>query len=248
MSATLTYRGPSGPAVAAPEWSAIATGLPASPSGRARVMRPTNHSGSRRGARMADGVGPAGVDPPRDRIAEVGLGDVVDIAAPRSVEFEDFVRAETAALLRSAYLLTGSSASAEDIVQETLTRLFPKWSRVQAAAYPKAYVHRTMVNTFLNSRRSKSSQEIVVDDIGDRPGPDDLAQRVTDADLVWGLLDRLGERQRAALVLRYFHDWTDQDIARAVGCRTGTVRSLISRGLSALRADLDSDRRDEGGR
>jgi RNA polymerase sigma-70 factor (sigma-E family) len=174
------------------------------------------------GARMTDGPAPA---------------EVMSLAGSRAPEFEEFVRTETAGLLRSAYLLTGNAASAEDVVQETLTRLYPRWSKVQNASYPLAYVRRSVINTYLNSVRSKSSRELVVEDVGDRPSSVDLAEMVTDRDLVWNLLGQLGERQRTALVLRYFHDWDDREIARAVGCRTGTVRSLISRGLAVLRAD-----------
>ena len=174
------------------------------------------------GVRMTDGPAPV---------------ELTSRAESQAPEFEEFVRTETAGLLRSAYLLTGNAASAEDVVQEALTRLYPQWSKVQNASYPLAYVRRSVINTYLNSVRSKSSRELVVEDVGDRPSSLDLAEMVTDRDLVWNLLGRLGERQRTALVLRYFHDWDDREIARAVGCRTGTVRSLISRGLAVLRAE-----------
>lgn len=214
-------------------------------SGRAT----STYSPGQEGRPMSDGAAPARPDPSagpsRGRVPDPV--ELVEPAVPTPISFEDFVRRETAGLLRSAYLLTGSAAAAEDIVQETLTRLFPRWSRVQDAHYPQAYVRRSLVNTFLNSRRSRSAQEIVVDDVGDRPSPVDLAQGVADSDLVWSLLGRLGERQRAVLVLRYFHDWPDADIAQAVGCRTGTVRSLLSRGLATLRVEMSADARAEKG-
>ena len=68
-------------------------------------------------------------------------------------EFSAFVRAHSTALLRSAYLLTGDLASAEDLVQDTFLRLYPRWSRVVAADVPLAYVRRSVMNNFLNSRR-----------------------------------------------------------------------------------------------
>lgn len=198
---------------------------------------------------MTDGVTPAWPDPSGEpaRAQSAEPVELVEPAPTEPIAFEDFVRSETAGLLRSAYLLTGNAASAEDVVQETLTRLFPRWSRVQQATYPQAYVRRSLVNTFLNSRRPRSATEIVVDDVGDRPSPVDVAQGVADRDLVWSLLGHLGERQRAVLVLRYFHDWSDADIAAAVGCRKGTVRSLLSRGLTALRADLAAGTSTQGG-
>jgi RNA polymerase sigma-70 factor (sigma-E family) len=198
---------------------------------------------------MTDGPAP-NWSGPSEQLPRRGATDPIDlvVSAPAApISFEDFVRSETAGLLRSAYLLTGSAASAEDVVQETLTRLYPRWDKVQAATYPQAYVRRSVVNTFLNSRRLRSAQEIVVEDVGDRASSLDLAQSVADSDLVWSLLGRVGERQRAALVLRYFHDWPDADIAQAVGCRTGTVRSLLSRGLTALRAEMAAGARAEKG-
>lgn len=67
----------------------------------------------------------------------------------------------------------------------------------------------------------------------------DIAERVAISRTVWQLVGELGERQRAAVVLRYFHDQTDNEIADGLGCRRGSARSLISRGLAAMRASLD---------
>jgi RNA polymerase sigma-70 factor (sigma-E family) len=149
--------------------------------------------------------------------------------------FAQFVREQTATLLRSAYLLTGNSTAAEDLVQETFVRLFPKWDRVQAADVPMAYVRRSMVNGFLNQRRRPSSRELVVDEVPERIDGRDIGAEVTNRDLVWRLLTTLPDRQRAALVMRFFEDLADEQIAESLGCRLGTVRSLISRGLAALR-------------
>jgi RNA polymerase sigma-70 factor (sigma-E family) len=150
--------------------------------------------------------------------------------------FAHFVREHTAALLRSAYLLTGSAAGAEDLVQDTFLRLYPKWDRVTAADVPIAYVRRSLVNGFLNQRRKASSHEIVIDVVPERPDARDIGFDITNRDLVWRMLARLPDRQRAALVLRYYHDLADEEIAEILECRLGTVRSLVSRGLAALRA------------
>lgn len=155
------------------------------------------------------------------------------------VGFAGFVRANTAALLRTAYLLTGNSSAAEELVQDTFARLYPKWHRVEAADVPIAYVRRALTNTFLNERRRPSSREVVIDVLPEHSeryygGPDEL-QRVADRDEIWSLLTELPDRQRAALVMRYFHDLPDAGIAEALECRVGTVRSLISRGLATLR-------------
>lgn len=152
------------------------------------------------------------------------------------VQFADFVRAHTPLLVRTAYLLTGSGDAAEDLVQDTLLRLYPQWHRVQAAEVPLAYVRRSLTNTFLNQRRRRSSTEVVTDRLPDRPADRTAIDDLVDRDEVWLLLATLAERQRAALVLRYYDGLDDAEIARALDCREGTVRSLISRGLATLRA------------
>lgn len=150
-------------------------------------------------------------------------------------DFTRFVRAHTADLLRTGYLLTGDSSSAEELVQDTLVRLYPKWHLVEAADVPLAYVRRSLANGFVNHTRRAARREFAVEflpeSIDDADGPSQLDDR----DEIWAMLRTLPERQRAALVLRYFHDLADEDIATALGCREGTVRSLISRGLAALR-------------
>ena len=152
-----------------------------------------------------------------------------------TVDFPAFVRAHTAALLRTAYLLTGSSSAAEELVQDTLVRLYPKWHRVAAADAPLAYVRRALANGFINGRRRASRREVSVEDVPDRATEWGADDRLAVHDEVWAMLHTLPERQRAALVLRYFADLPDDAVAAALGCRPGTVRSLISRGLAALR-------------
>jgi RNA polymerase sigma-70 factor (sigma-E family) len=151
------------------------------------------------------------------------------------VEFATFVRTHTPELFRSGYLLTRNVTAAEDLVQETFTRLYPKWSRVVDADAPLAYVRRSMVNNFVNSRRGKRGNEVLLADPPERlHGPDPAAQ-VSDQDLVRRMLDSLPPRPRAVLVLRFYHDLTDADIAADLGCREATVRSIVSRALANLR-------------
>ena len=156
-------------------------------------------------------------------------------------EFTSFVRAHTAGLLRTAYLLTGDPVSAEELVQDTLVHLYPKWDKVRAADAPLAYVRRSMTNGFVNQRRRPASRELTVETVPDVGAQDTGPLRLADRDEIWTLLRTLPERQRAALVLRYFHDLPDAEIADTLSCRAGTVRSLISRGLSAMRAGASHD-------
>jgi len=151
------------------------------------------------------------------------------------LDFASFVRAHTPALLRTAYLLTGSAAAAEDLVQEMFARLYPKWDRVAGADVPIAYVRRSLTNAFVNDKRRPASRELVLDVVPERRDARDAYAQIADRDQLWGLLNALPDRQRAALVMRYFEDLPDEEIAQLLDCRVGTVRSLMSRGLASLR-------------
>jgi RNA polymerase sigma-70 factor (sigma-E family) len=165
----------------------------------------------------------------------------VAVDVPRGVElgFAEFVRANTAALLRTGYLLTGNTSAAEELVQDTLVRLYPKWERVQAAEVPLAYVRRSVANAFVNERRRPASRVLRFELVPERADDRDATAAVVDRDELWPLLRALSARQRAALVLRYYHDLTDDQIAAVLDCRAGTVRSLISRGLATMREAAD---------
>jgi RNA polymerase sigma-70 factor (sigma-E family) len=164
-------------------------------------------------------------------------------------DFAEFVRANSAGLVRSAFLLVRDSTAAEDLVQDTLVRLYPNWSRVAAADSALAYVRRSVTNNFLNSRRGKynaAGREVLVAEAPERVGGVDFATQVGDADLVRELLDSLPPRARAVLVLRFFHDLDDEQIAADLDIRTGTVRSIVSRSLSTLRAQAAAHTRTAG--
>jgi RNA polymerase sigma-70 factor (sigma-E family) len=153
--------------------------------------------------------------------------------------FSMFVRQHSTTLLRAAYLLTGDRSAAEELLQDTLVRLYPQWARVQAADVPMAYVRRSLTNNYLNGRRRHSSNELLFAEPPERGYEPDLAGRIGDRELVRDLLDRLAPKQRAVVVLRFFHDLTDDQIAAEVGCREGTVRSIVSRSLQALRTETE---------
>jgi RNA polymerase sigma-70 factor (sigma-E family) len=146
-----------------------------------------------------------------------------------------FVRAQMPSLSRTAYLLTGSTASAQDLVQDTLLRLYQRRDWVLAADVPLAYARRALANQFVNDRRKPARREIILADVPERHAAPDGSHAVVERDAMWRLLATLPDRQRAALVLRFYDDLPDAEIAEALGARIGTVRSLISRALSALR-------------
>jgi RNA polymerase sigma-70 factor (sigma-E family) len=150
--------------------------------------------------------------------------------------FESFVREHSTSLLRTSFLLTGDRARAEDLLQDALTRLYPNWYRVDAAQAPVAYVRRCLLNEYLNSRR-RQTVAVVEFEVGDYAGSvPDLVDGLADRDEATRLLRRLNDKQRAAVVLRYFHSLTDTEIATMLGCREATVRSLLRRALLSMRA------------
>ncbi|UQX87905.1 SigE family RNA polymerase sigma factor [Jatrophihabitans telluris] len=157
-----------------------------------------------------------------------------------ATDFAPFVHAHSASLFRTAVLLTRDRGAAEDLVQETFTRLYPVWSKVMQADAPFAYVRRSMLNTFLNSQRKKSGHELLYDRPPEIVGDPDPAVAVSDAELVRRLLDRLEPRPRAVLVLRFLHDLPDEQIATELGIRRASVRSIASRALRGLRTELNA--------
>ena len=148
--------------------------------------------------------------------------------------FREFVVTRSPALLRTALLLTGHEASAQDLVQAALLRTWSRWERIERGA-EAAYVRRVMVSTFLVWRRRRWRGEIPVSRMPEPTGSvDDFADADTRA-AVAAALARLPARQRAAVVLRYFDDLSEADAAQALKCSIGTVKSQTSKALANLR-------------
>jgi RNA polymerase sigma-70 factor (sigma-E family) len=152
--------------------------------------------------------------------------------------FIAFVRTHSRSLFRTAFLLTGAKVAAEDLLQDTLARLYPQWGRVQQADSPIAYVRRSLNNTFVSSLRRQRAHVVTVWELpegwlGNRAA--DLADTVADRELIWRLIGSLPARQRAAVVMRHFHGMSDGEIADCLDCRPATVRSLLSRAMASMR-------------
>jgi RNA polymerase sigma-70 factor (sigma-E family) len=149
--------------------------------------------------------------------------------------FEEYVVARSGALLRTAYLLTGNRADAEDLLQTTLAKTYLAWDRIREREAVDGYVRRTMVNTQSSFWRRKKPESLY-DQPPERPGRDIHADRDLH-DALWTALARLGKKQRAIVVLRYYEDLTEADTAALLGISVGTVKSTTSRALAALRQD-----------
>jgi RNA polymerase sigma-70 factor (sigma-E family) len=177
---------------------------------------------------LLSGVEPV-VTEPRDELAAADI-----IGSDNGEDFSAFALSRWPGLVRLAFGLTGDRWTAEDIAQTALARAYVAWRRVSKADDPDAYLRRILVNA--SNRRFRRRR--VTEQPGDLPevaleGPADL---VGERAALLAALRQLPPRQRAVIVLRYWDDLTDAQIAAALGCSPGTVRSQLSRALAALRA------------
>jgi RNA polymerase sigma-70 factor (sigma-E family) len=156
-------------------------------------------------------------------------------------DFEEFVAARYPALLRTARLLTGDWQLAEDLVQTALARTSLRWSRLRSVEGAEPYVRRVLVTTYATWWRRRWRGETPTAELPDRAGPDPYGA-VDHRDRVERAVATLPRRQRAVVVLRYYDDLPESQVAQLLGCSVGTVRSQASRALAKLRIELDDDR------
>jgi RNA polymerase sigma-70 factor (sigma-E family) len=156
------------------------------------------------------------------------------------VTYEEFADSRLSALLRYATMLTGDPHTAQDLVQDTMVRVQLNWRRVARSDSPDGYVRRMLTNQFIDLRRGSWLKRVLLRAEPEpvRAVPTDHADETAERDRVWSMLAGLPRQQRAALVLRYYEDLPDAEIAEALGCAVGTVRSSISRALATLRTEL----------
>ncbi|GIE96981.1 SigE family RNA polymerase sigma factor [Paractinoplanes rishiriensis] len=154
-------------------------------------------------------------------------------------DFEAYVREVGPGLLRFGHVLTLDRGEAEDLAQETLIRVGLAWGRVRRDGNPVGYAQRTMVNLFLNGRRRRRAVPVAA--VREDAREDAAIAAVDATSEVKDLLAALPPKQRAAVALRYLHDMPDEQIAELLGCSPPTVRSQVSRGLAALRANLPAE-------
>jgi RNA polymerase sigma-70 factor (sigma-E family) len=166
--------------------------------------------------------------------------DEPEVRMPRDgdLEFREFVAARSPALLRTAYLLSGGDwALAEDLLQATLTKTYMAWGRIRDRDALESYVRRTLATTATSWWRRRWH--------GERPTAvlpetalSDPGSEFDERDALWRLVLALPVRQRAVLVLRFYEDLSEAEIADALGLSPGTVKSHASRALATLRAGL----------
>jgi RNA polymerase sigma-70 factor (sigma-E family) len=169
---------------------------------------------------------------------EPGVGARVKAQAQheKDAEFEAYMAARQPSLLRTAYLISGDRHTAEDLVQTALAKLYLSWDKVHDRQMIDGYVRRIIVNEH-NSlwRRAWKKRELTTDTLPDH-------QAVTDRhddgqrDALWEFVQTLPRKQRAVIVLRYYEDLSEAEIAETLGISVGTVKSQASRALAAMRS------------
>ncbi|MDO9454749.1 SigE family RNA polymerase sigma factor [Nocardioides sp.] len=152
--------------------------------------------------------------------------------------FDDWVAARGPALLRLACTLTGDPREAEDVVQEALSRALPRWARISAVEDVDAYVRRMVVNAHTSRWRAWRRRVTPVAQVADTVAPDRAGPEPDDRRRIWLACRALPEIHRTAVVLRFYEQLEYAEIAALTGVREGSVRSRVSRGLAALRAEL----------
>jgi RNA polymerase sigma-70 factor (sigma-E family) len=164
----------------------------------------------------------------------------VDVRGDPGDDFDSYVALRAGHLLKLAYLLTGNAADAEELVQESLTRIFLAWRKVVAADDRDAYVRRVVVNANQRRFRRRRVTEVFGQEREGCSRADDQSM-VEDRQHLAGLLAELPDRQRLVVVLRYYEDLSEAVVANLLGCSVGTVKSQASKALAKLRAHVPLD-------
>lgn len=154
--------------------------------------------------------------------------------AEQEDRFQEFVRARWSHLVRTAYLLTGDAHHAEDLTQTALAKAYRSWRRVSGSDNPEAYVRRMLVTCNSDRFRKRRVKESLTDAPPERAGRDE-AVAVDERGVLMGALAELPPRQRAVVVMRYWEDLSEAEVAEVLGCSPGTVKSQASKGLAKLR-------------
>lgn len=150
-------------------------------------------------------------------------------------DFRSYVAARSPALLRTAYMLSGNRADAEDLLQTALAKTYLAWDRIREREAVDGYVRRIMVNTQTSWWRKRKVDEYPTGELPEGPAGRDVTADLDLHDALWTALSGLPKRQRAMVVLRYYEDLSEAETAEVMGVSVGTVKSTTSRALSKLR-------------
>ena len=160
--------------------------------------------------------------------------------------FEQYVLARWSTFHRLAILLTASESASQDLMQTTLEKAYVAWPKISAMEAPDAYVRRIMVNSLVSTHRlARNRREFAAAEPPEQ-GTASREDEVLDHEVLWPLVCTLPTRQRAVIVLRYYEDLSEREIADALGCSVGTVKSTAHDAMTALRRGITAVRVPEG--
>jgi len=164
------------------------------------------------------------------------------MSKPLDAEFREFMHGRWPAMVRLAYALTGDQGHAEDVAQAAFARAYASWPKVRRTGNPEAYVRRIVVNENRNRFRKQRVPERLTDappEPGPSTGAADATSQYDERSALMAALRRLGPRQRAVVVLRYWLGLTEAEAAAELNCSVGTVKSQASRALATLRQSAE---------
>ena len=156
-------------------------------------------------------------------------------------DYVAFTQARYGSMYRTSYLLTGDHHAAEDLLQVVLTKLYSAWPRVREVASPDAYARRALANEFLSLRRRRWTREVLSAHPADLAGAGWVSgpeEAVVETAMVWQALRKLTPKQRAVMVLRYYEELSEGEIATALDIAPGTVKGHAHAALAALSSSL----------
>lgn len=155
------------------------------------------------------------------------LGDLYERTAPSAVRF--------------AYVVSGDREMAQDLVHDAFARVAGRFHHLRKPDAFEAYLRRTIVNLFTSQLRHRRVERAYGEVRRPDPPADHAIDDVAERDRMWGALATLPRRQRAAVVLRFYEDLTEREVADLLGCSTHAVNSLVERGMAALRELMGSE-------
>jgi RNA polymerase sigma-70 factor (sigma-E family) len=150
--------------------------------------------------------------------------------------FHEFVELRSRSLLRTAWLLTGDWAAAEDLLQVALVASWRRWDSILRVDAREVYVHKVLARSYLRSRSRRWSGEIPTDALPEAE-VDDKFLAVDVRSSIVQTVRQLPPRQRAVIALRYLADLSEAQTAQALGCSVGTIKSQTNKALARLRLD-----------
>lgn len=160
---------------------------------------------------------------------------------PYANTFDSFVRESSSGLARLAFLLTGDRQLGEDLLQTALCKVLPHWHRVITNGDPTPYVRTVMVRTAIGWRRRRWNGETPANDLPEPTASSDFSNALDTRERLRAVLTTLPARQRAVVVLRFYEDRSEAEVAQLLGCSVGTVKSQAAKALTKLRTRLGDD-------